>query len=810
MFKNSLFLKIIMIFTLPALGILSFISILVYEKIIFLDEVYKTKYSLDYLQKSESLIHSLQDERELFILFNQSKIVDNKLKEQIDKTDTIFKDYFEFANNLVSEKKISINYEYIKQIENNFADVSNLRKNIEKFNIENIKVIQNYTTLNKSILESISSIKSIKSANEFNDDFINIFHFLVYKEYSNIQRVLVFLLVQDKNDYKELEKELTKIFAIQNSTFEYFYKNSSIKMLDIYNKNLNFALNKQIDDFVKTLDNSYLSKNENFQNWWELSAKRINLLDSILQKIMEELQIKSQNIQTNAFINQNMSLAFLFISFATLISLLFVLKNIIFKQEVNYKKIEKQKKIYELLNKANKYLIKLDNKKDLYSKINKIILKNENMVFSFIYDLEEDDLKKRIYAEDGELKHLLLSKLDNLKDKNQINMINRAINWKTNILIENFKDKNISMLYKYAHKFDIKSAAAFPIKKFDKITSILLIYSNEDRFFDYEVEILFDKMITDLSHCLEKLDYEKTRLLQENELKISSIAFDSSDPMLITDEKANIIKVNQAFCNVMGYTKDELIGKNPRMFKSLHQKIDFYSAMWSDLLKDNSWSGELYNTNSNGENVPFRVSITAIRSAQNDVINYLGQYIDISEQKDKQKVLEYQATHDILTGLPNRLLLLDRIEHAITKVMRHNIVGGLIFIDLDNFKSINDTLGHAVGDTLLISVSKKLTEVVRDEDTVSRIGGDEFIVLVDNIGNNKEEARSNIEVLAIKIKNALNSIDYIDGHVNISTPSIGVTLFSDSSVSVKDIIKQADTAMYAAKKQGKNSIEFFN
>ena len=133
----------------------------------------------------------------------------------------------------------------------------------------------------------------------------------------------------------------------------------------------------------------------------------------------------------------------------------------------------------------------------------------------------------------------------------------------------------------------------------------------------------------------------------------------------------------------------------------------------------------------------------------------------------------------------------------------------MIFIDLDNFKEVNDTLGHDIGDALLIMVAKTIKEVIRDEDTIARIGGDEFIVLLDNIGNDKNTAKVNINNLAEKIKNALNDITHIEGHINVSTPSIGITLFSDSSVSVKDIIKQADTAMYVAKKQGKNAIEFF-
>lgn len=221
------------------------------------------------------------------------------------------------------------------------------------------------------------------------------------------------------------------------------------------------------------------------------------------------------------------------------------------------------------------------------------------------------------------------------------------------------------------------------------------------------------------------------------------------------------------------------------------------------------WSGEVYNRKANGEIIALKGTITVVKNSEGQITNFIGQYMDISEQKDKEKVLQYQATHDNLTGLPNRLLLTDRIEHAITRTLRHKIYGGLIFIDLDNFKEVNDTLGHDIGDILLITVAHKIKECVRDEDTVARIGGDEFIVLIDNVGNNSDDARKNINFIAQKIKDSLNSITHIEGHINVSTPSIGITLFHDASVSVQDIIKQADTAMYSAKKQGKNSIEFF-
>ena len=421
------------------------------------------------------------------------------------------------------------------------------------------------------------------------------------------------------------------------------------------------------------------------------------------------------------------------------------------------------------------------------------------------FDLET----KKIIAQNGEYKDVVIKHEDRFKDFSQENIISKTIKRESNIVINDFKAENVSIFYNKANEFNINSMATFPIKKFDNVVGVLVLYSTKLNFFDSEVEMLFSKMVFDITNCLEKFEYEDIRLKQDYELRLSSYAFDSSSPMIITDEKNNIIKVNQAFCQILGYSKEELIGQNPRIFKTAHQDKTLVEDIWNNLKINGTWSGDVYNKKSNGDLIALRSTITAIKNDDGKVTNYLAQYMDISEQKDKEKILEYQATHDNLTGLPNRLLLTDRIERAITKTVRHNIFGGLIFIDLDNFKEVNDTLGHNVGDILLITVAKKLKECVREEDTVSRIGGDEFIVLLDNIGNNIADARRNINFLAEKIKEALNSITHLQGHVNVSTPSIGITLFSDSSVSVQDIIKQADTAMYSAKKQGKNTIEFF-
>ncbi|WP_368031253.1 diguanylate cyclase [Arcobacter sp. s6] len=817
MFKNPLFLKIIMIFTLPALGILYFSTILVFDKIKLLDEIYKTNYNLEYLKISEKLIHSLQKERGLSVMYDgKEEKITLDLEKQKEVTNFEFNKYLKYTDvyllELNEQKEILIT---IKELQKKFRLLDDIRLEIENNTMNKMDIITKFSDINNLLLDSILSIKSVKAAFNFNEEFLNVYYFLVYKEALGVERALIsFILSEGKIDSK-IKNELIKIQLIQTESFNFFIKNTSVEFFNKYNEIIPKELTSKIDKIKINLEKNQLSNLISLEQWWQISTQRIEHLDELFNIIIGNLEETSKNIQKKAFIDQNLSLFFLFICFITLISLLFVLKNIIFKQQISFDKLEKQKKVYELLNNTNKYLLKNNTKENLYSKIHQIISKHPSMVFSFIYDIENKDEKDNIvrkgeiYAQEGVLKDLLLMRLEESRESNSDNLLNKVISTKKNVIIESFENNNISVFFKYSKQFNIKSAAAFPIKKFDEVASVFVIYSNENKFFDYEGEVLFNKLVNDLSHILEKFDYEKNRLDQEKELKITSFAFESSEPMIITDELGKIIKVNHAFCDVMKYERKDIIGKNPRIFKSSHQDKNFADQLWNDLRDKGYWSGEVYNKKANGQILPLRTTITAIKNKDNVITHYLGQYIDIGEQKDKEKVLEYQATHDNLTGLPNRLLLLDRIEHAITKVVRHQIVGGLIFIDLDNFKEVNDTLGHDIGDTLLVIVSKTIKDVIRDEDTLARIGGDEFIILVDNIGNNKENAKINILNLAEKIKDSLNAITHIEGHINVSTPSIGITLFSDSSVSVKNIIKQADTAMYAAKKQGKNAIEFF-
>jgi diguanylate cyclase (GGDEF)-like protein/PAS domain S-box-containing protein len=797
LFKNTLFLKIILIFTLPALGILYFSSVLVYDKIESFNEVSRVQNTLDYLKSSEKFLSSLQKERELTINYFLLKIDKDDLKNQRLESDEAYKDL---------EKKISFLSISANQPKFEIDKLKNLRIKIDNFKIKITEVINDYSEFNKSLLNSVSFFKPIKLAYDFNDDFRNIIHFLNFKEATYLEKILINISILNNTIDDKLYEMIIKNYSVQETNKDYFFNNTNLDVIQKYNSKLQEEYYNKIFIIRSNIKNKNFSQiSLSYKDWETLSNKNLESLNNIYNNLILSVEKFAVNFENEAVSEKNKSLFFLFVCFSTLISLLFVLRSIIFNEQNNFYKIQKHKDIYKLLNKANKFFLNIDNKKRLYSNISELLLENNKITFSFIYDLFDN----QIIAQEGDLKNRITEQMSNYSDTSKENIVSRTMKWETNIIINNFEKKNISIFYNDSQDLNIKSMASFPIIKFNKIIGVLILYSNEKNFFDDEIEILFDKLISDITHCLEKIDYEEIRINQEDELRLSSYAFESSEPMIITNEIGQIIKVNQAFCTTMGFSKEEIIGKNPRIFKSLHQDKKFVDILWSDLKVKGFWSGEVYNKKANDEIIPLRSTITAIKNNYGKITHYLGQYIDIAEQKDKEKILEYQATHDNLTGLPNRLLLLDRIEHAITKIVRHNIVGGLIFIDLDNFKEVNDTLGHDIGDLLLIMVSKTIKEIIREEDTIARIGGDEFIILLDNIGNDKEIAKTNILNLAEKIKDSLNAITHINGNINVSTPSIGITLFNDASVSIQDIIKQADTAMYIAKKQGKNSIEFF-
>ena len=303
----------------------------------------------------------------------------------------------------------------------------------------------------------------------------------------------------------------------------------------------------------------------------------------------------------------------------------------------------------------------------------------------------------------------------------------------------------------------------------------------------------------------------KNTIDEANEaLRIMAVAFETNDAIMITDADANIIRVNQAFLGITGYSSNDVLGKNPRMLSSGRHDKAFYAEMWQQLLHTGSWIGEIFDKRKNGEIYPKLMKITAVKDEKLQTTHYVAIFNDLSELKKSAKEIQNLAFYDTLTKLPNRSLFLDRFSTALSTASRTNSFGAILHIDLDRFKIVNDTQGHDCGNLLLIEVANRLKSCVRATDTVARLGSDEFIVLIEDVSDNMDDTSRKVGLVAEKIRKSLARPYYCSGHQLLSSSSIGVSLYCGNEKSVDAIVQHAEMAMYQAKSAGRNSIRFFD
>jgi diguanylate cyclase (GGDEF)-like protein/PAS domain S-box-containing protein len=309
-------------------------------------------------------------------------------------------------------------------------------------------------------------------------------------------------------------------------------------------------------------------------------------------------------------------------------------------------------------------------------------------------------------------------------------------------------------------------------------------------------------------HAVEAARHQTT--LHEQELRIAATAFESQEGMLISDAKHVILRVNSAFTRITGYSPEEVLGQYTTIFRTPKHEPEFYSEMRSLLDGTGTWQGEMWMRRKSGETFPLWLSISAVRSSDGNITHYVHALVDITERKLAEDEIRNLAFYDPLTRLPNRRLLMERLRHALATGKRNGSEGALLFIDLDNFKKLNDTRGHDIGDLLLEAVGGRLEACLRQGDTAARLGGDEFVVLLEDLSTEAIEAADAAEAVAEKIQATLKEPYLLQGAEHHSTSSIGVSLFKSQDITAEDLLKQGDLAMYQAKAAGRNAIRFFD
>lgn len=390
---------------------------------------------------------------------------------------------------------------------------------------------------------------------------------------------------------------------------------------------------------------------------------------------------------------------------------------------------------------------------------------------------------------------------------------------KRNIIYVNENFENNSGYLKkdlIGNKPKVLSSGLTPEESYDELNQKLnngekwegeFINKRKDGSIFYEkasiVPIFINKEL--VNYLAIKLDITKY-IKQQEELKESSIVFENTEEgIIITDRNSRILTVNEAFEKISGYKKEEIIGKKPNIFKTAKHDRTFYKNLWKKLNTDGFWKGRIYDVAKDGTYIPMWLNITAVKDTKGKIIKYISIYTNLQEIIDTQEKAEYLAYHDSLTSLPNRIRLEEHLLHVLDVSKRNKLSLSLLFIDLDRFKIINDTLGHQVGDKLLQIVARRIKSTLRQSDMLARMGGDEFVVVLETARNKNSAA-----FVCKKILEVLKETIQIGTYELNTTASIGVAMYPDDGDNISKLIKHADAAMYHAKNQGKNTFEYYN
>ncbi|MEN9397492.1 MAG: hypothetical protein RLZ81_2022, partial [Pseudomonadota bacterium] len=354
------------------------------------------------------------------------------------------------------------------------------------------------------------------------------------------------------------------------------------------------------------------------------------------------------------------------------------------------------------------------------------------------------------------------------------------------------------MLREQAQSHQLAKRWCWPLRSSRaQVVGVLDVYAQADMALSRHEGALIDMVCHLLGIAIER------QATQAQERLAAQVFSQSRDGITITDARANVLLVNRAFSAITGYSESEVLGKNPRVLSSGRHGRDFYAAMWQAISTEGMWQGEIWNRRKNGEVYPEWLTINRMNGANGEVTNYVAIFTDITEKKSDEERIKWMAHFDPLTGLPNRALLSDRFMHALSMSQRTAEPLTLMFLDLDHFKNINDSLGHRVGDELLTGLARRMRQQVREQDTVARMGGDEFVLLLPGTDANGAAH------LARKLLDSVATPLTVGTHELVVTPSIGIAMFPEDGQDFESLAQHADSAMYRAKQDGRNAYRFF-
>jgi diguanylate cyclase (GGDEF)-like protein/PAS domain S-box-containing protein len=471
-------------------------------------------------------------------------------------------------------------------------------------------------------------------------------------------------------------------------------------------------------------------------------------------------------------------------------------------------KIKRLNNFYAILSKINQAIVQIKNEDDLFTRVCNIAVELDHVQMAWIGKPDsETELIVPVAAAGDQvhyLEELIFSVNPDLPEgAGPTGCAYRDIRL---IAVNDFQNDSLTEPWQNTggSRYGWRASCAVPIALNQQPYAVLSVYADQLGFFDKEVLDLLTELSLDLSFALELYARETVRWQVEQKMELWAKVFSQNqEAVIISDRNNQIISVNQAFTRITGYREHEVLGKNSWQLSGDPHNKDFSRSLWKSLNENDFWQGERVGRKKDGSCYTEWLTISVVRDEGGDIANYIAIFTDITQLKSAKQQIEHMAHYDVLTHLPNRLLLKARVDHEIAIADRNKQTFALLFIDLDHFKNINDALGHSVGDQVLIEVGKRLSAAVREEDTVARVGGDEFnIQLADTDWHGAA-------IVAKKIIAALDEPIHYQHYQLYIQPSIGISLYPENGDNFETLTRNADTALYKAKEHGRNQYQFF-
>jgi diguanylate cyclase (GGDEF)-like protein/PAS domain S-box-containing protein len=685
-----------------------------------------------------------------------------------------------------------------------YAEISEYRRKVDDRALPAMEIFHFYSKLVDRLLETTEALGEKFINDTFARTIKNFENLLYLIEISGKERALISALLESGHGDPHIENQLLGLENDYEELLRRFRQNATVHTLQIYHRHLTPQLEKEYRSTRRQIIFARQYNLVDSRKWWELSTRYINSLyriDFALLQHLNELKEsqKSEAIRT-LWISVLLWLLFLGFLYGLLLYILGILEG--FGRTIERR--EEETRLYKALAEFSEYLVFHRNEVILLNSLNTLLYQTGRFRYLWIGRFEGEEAVP-LYSEnisiasvEEELHSIPGGEERFVHALEQIRREKHPIHFSTEHLE--------SVLFE-----QVEEVGLFPILRSRECAYVLVVTLPAGVTFDTTLLDLIQKMCNSLSGTLELIEVEEQERRLEEELRVAATAFNAHEAITITDSDGTILQVNDAFTQITGYTAEEAIGNNPNILKSGKHDKEFYVRMWDSIRKEGFWKGEIYNRRKNGEIYPEMLSISAVKDQEGKITHYVAHFFDITEIKNAQHDAEYRAQHDALTDLYNRQKLTDELERVYRQAVRTREYSAFLYLDVDNFKHINDYYNHEMGDKVLMEISRRLEQVVHGEDLLARFAGDEFALILCCLGTDRRMATKKITIVVEKIRNLFREPLRIDDDVTFEiTFSIGIKLFPDAEKEWKEVMINADVAMYHAKKSGKNRYNFFD